>query len=197
MKLSVIFLLLSFSINAQKQTPRVVANFTSNFFNIENKTLLLHVENATDGYLDYLISKFKNIDDISEFKHSKDNQLDYFLIKFKQPITIQSIRQFFTHLKLKEVYTSTFKKIYIEDLLTKQEIEDKKNTIKYYQITEKSCNPDYIDYYNFNVYNVEAKLQSLYFNDYQKNLFNGNVAIIKDKLRKALEERNEFIQRQK
>ena len=198
MKLTAIFiLLLSFSMNAQKHNPQVVVNFTSDFFNTENKTLRLHVENATDGYLDYFISNLKKIDGISEFKHSKDNQSDYFLIEFQNPLKIHFIRQFFTELKLKEIYTPTLKKIYIEDLLTKQEIEDKKYTLKYYQVTEKSGDPDIIDYYNFNIYNIEAKIQSLYFNNYIKNLFNGNVAMMKDKLRNALEERNKFIQRQK
>lgn len=198
MKLTAILIfLLSFSMNAQKQNPQVVVKLSSDFYDVQHKTLLLHIENATEGYLDYFVSNLKKINGISGFKQSKENHFDYFLIEFQNPISIPFLRQFFTELKLKEIYTPTLKKIYIEDLLTKQEIEDKKYTLEYYQVTEKSGNPDYIDYYNFNVYNIEAKLQSLYFNNYQENLFNGNVAMMKDKLRKALEERNEFIQRQK
>lgn len=198
MKLTAIFIfLLSFSMNAQKLNPQVVVKLSSNFYDVQHKTILLHIENATEGYLDYFVSNMKKINGISGFKQSKENHFDYFLIEFQNPITIQFIRQFFTELKLKEIYTPNYKKIYVEDLLTTEEIEAKKFVHQNYYFTEKSANPNYIDYYNFNIYNIEAKLQSLYFNNYQENLFNGNVAMMKDKLRKALEERNEFNQRQK
>jgi len=197
-RITFFILILSLSVSAQKSNPRVIVKFPSNFYSEQPSKLLVYLENATDGYLNYFISNLENVSEVSKFNQTKENNFDYFLVEFKTPLTVEASRKLFTDLKLKEIYTPAFKKIYTEDLLSLNEIELRKNKLlENYQVTEKSGNPAYIDYYNFNIYNIEAKMRSLYFNNYSENLFNGNVAMLKDKLKKALEERNEFIQRQK
>lgn len=196
--ISIFILVLSLSVSAQKSNPRVIVKFPTDFYSSQPSKLLVYIKDATEGYLDYFKSNLEKVSEVSTFNQSKENNFDYFLVEFKNPLTVEASRKFFFDLKLKEVYTPANKKIYTEDLLSLNEIEMKKNKVlENYQVTEKSGNPAYIDYYNFNIYNIEAKMQSLYFNNYPENLFNGNVAMMKDKLRKALEERNEFVQRQK
>lgn len=190
-------LFISISVFSQKTEPKIIIK-TSNekniFYDEQPNVLFLSIEQGNDGYNDYMYNKLNALSLVKKVEKKKKDALNYFSIEFNQPLTVESAKMFFQSMSIKCFYTTLMKKIYVEDLLTEEEILSRKNTkMQYFQTNEKCGDPQYIDYYNYNIFNIEAKMQSMYNNDYIKNLFNGNVADLRDRYKNALQKRNEFI----
>lgn len=198
MKSIAIFLLfLSISAFSQKVEPKFVVKAPTEkklFYDVQPTVLFLSIQQSNDSYDDYIYNKLRSLSLIKNVERKKYKDLKYFYLEFTQPLTVETAKKFFQNMNIKVFYTELNKKIYVEDLLTYDEIFIKKNmTVQEYQVNEKCWDPKYLEYYNYNVFNIKAKQQSLYSNDYIRHLFNGNVADLKDRYRNALQQRDEFL----
>ena len=199
--ISILLLFISISAFSQKTEPKFIVKAPTEkifFYDEQPNVLFLSIEQGNEGYDDYIYNKLKSSSLIKNVEKKSKDDLKYFSIEFNQPLTVKTAKIFFQNMNIKVFYTALKKKIYVEDLLTNEEILNKKSTtVQNFQVNEKCGNPEFLEYYNFNIFNIEAKLQSLYNNNYIRNLFNGNVAELKDRYKNALQQRNEFVKNKK
>ncbi|MCX7955347.1 MAG: hypothetical protein N3A01_09210 [Bacteroidales bacterium] len=195
MKLYVIFCLvivLNIGLYSQKLIPEFnfITDKTLIFYENEPTTINLEILNSNSAFNQYIYEKIKKLSIISDVKVIKEN---IFEINFLQPLSIPIFKFFVEQLNAKYFYINK-NKIYLEDLITKEEIEKKKSIqITTYKETPADNNPNNLEYYNYNIYNIEAKLHSLYFSNYPYHLLNGNVARLREKKDYYINERAKFL----
>jgi len=195
--LMVIFVFLNITLMAQISSPNVYVKFPSDkvlFYQEQPSSLILYVEKQNKGIL--MPDMIKQASNVKSVEQGNKDNYHYYKVEFVNPLTVELAKQFFKNIHLSEIYTPTNKKIYIDDMLTQNEIESFKNMpLQTFKFSENIGNTNHIDYYNFKVFNLESKIQSLYSNNYPHHLFSGNVAVLKDKLMNAKLERDNFVQR--
>jgi len=197
--LMTIFVFFNITLMAQNGSPNVYIKFPSDkvlFYQEQPSSLILYVEKQNKEIL--LPDMIKQATNVKSVEQGNKNNYHYYKVEFVNPLTVELAKQFFKNLHLSEIYTPTNKKIYVDDLLSQNEIELYKNLPQQtFKSSENIGNTNHIDFYNFKVFNLESKLQSLYLNNYPRHLFNGDVAELKDKLMNAKLERDNFVQRKK
>ncbi len=197
--LFILMVLASVSVMAQKTTPKIyikVHHDKAMFYEELPETLLMSIKDGTDGYVDYFLTNLKKCSLVTNYTPSTENQLTYYTVTFNKPLDVTAAKQFFNDIHAIVFYTNKDHKVYVKDLLTPEEIQARKNIpLQHFQTTDKCSNPNYLEYYNFNIYNIEAKTYSMYVNNYPMYLMNGSIATFNDKLQEALEARNNFLNR--
>jgi hypothetical protein len=184
---------------AQKLTPKIYIKVNHDkvmFYQEFPKTLLISVKDATDGYMSYFLSNINSSSLVSNCTKLNKDQKIYYSVEFKNPLNIASTKQFFNDIHATVFYTNMNNKVYVKDILSDEEILAKKNTpLQNFQATDKCSNPNNIEYYNYNIFNIEAKAHSMFVNNYPMYLMNGSVASFDDKMQEAMEARSNFINR--
>lgn len=188
----VLCIVLPYSLLSQRLLPEL--NFITSqsipFYDNKVSSLQMEIINNLGGYSEHLFKKISDNSLVANIKKVKENVFEIF---FYEPIDVNKFKVFIEYLGLKYFFINN-NKIYTEDLLSKEEIEKKKNNIiDSYSYTSEINNPNSIEYYNFNIYNIDAKLQSLYSNNYPYHLLNGNVAKLRERKEYFLNERSKFL----
>jgi hypothetical protein len=159
------------------------------------KTLNFKVQNLTsEKKTEWLeITRKSKIVEKMDFLYEKDAEQRGQLVFYK-PTSLLMLKQYIADLGMNCFYVYG-KKVLLESLIT---IKEAQNKAAGFVIDNNPAPNGYndstkIEYYNFQIYYAESKLQNLWANDYLKNLFEGNVAKLTDQVNKIKSKRELFI----
>lgn len=161
------------------------------FFTVENLSPELKVQWQNSAKEHVFISKMK----LTESKNSNIQNGEIILIS---TFTLDDIKKLIEGFGLPEFYFGDIK------ILTKTVFSDevaKKKAMDYvfkdYHFTKECNDSTLIDYYDFQIYYLTAKIQLMWSNNYSKYLFDGNVTKYTENLDKMIIRRENFIKNKK
>ena len=175
---------------AQKMTPEIHFKWTKETYPVYQQSinkLVFNVINCPEVHAGMLENDIKSVGFVSSCIKTSSKANEYsFEVKLSKNINVTELKQFFTSIHANEFYFNG-NKVYVDDLLTMDEVTAKKsqtvNENNSVTITNQSSAEEKR---MFNLLNAKVKLNSLYDENYPRYLFSGNVATLKDNIKDLL-----------
>lgn len=177
---------LKFILNSKKVITKDIINIEKLNFTVEN----LSPEQKNKWKNTVLEHKF--VKEISIFDGVNTN-IQNGELTFNSPNSFSDIRNLLESFELNEFYVSDVR-ILTKTFLNNDEALKKAMDFKFKDFTfNTNCNDSsLIDYYDFQVYYFETKIQHMWSSGYAKYLFDGTVTKFTEQLDRAINRREEF-----
>ncbi len=178
--------ILKFNLESKKIINTDVRDIEKMVFTVENLSSDLKIQWQKSVLEHEIVKKLS----FTDYDNSGIQKGELLLTK---PNSLSDIRNIFNGFGLKEFYVGDVR-ILIKTVLNNEEAQKKAMDYVFKEfVFTKECNDTtLIDYYNFQVYYFETKIQFMWSNNYAKYLFDGTVTTFTENLDKMISRRENF-----